>query len=616
MRIGVVDVLVIIAVLSVTLLLGVAFTRRGSANVDAYFVSGRSLTWYIAGGSMIATSFASDTPLWVTNLVRQHGIHYIWQFWAPFIGAVLAVVYFGRRWRRMGFVTDLELIETRYSGGLAPILRVFSGATAALFFCPLIAAWVIKAMETISREALGLPEESRLAVTAVVVLIAVLVSACSGLLGVVYSDFFQLVLATVGTLILAILAVVEVGGLVAMREQLVNMSDWAGTSLNILPEIGSKEGQMSIWNAVGFFGILWLTTGLSGGYQAQRLLACRDSHTASYAQLFFTVVYYALMAWPWVVIALCSIILFPDLTAPDQAAAYPRMIVEILPAGLRGLLIAALFAAFVSTISTLFNWGSSYVINDLYRRFIHPEAKERTYILMARIITVIIATAGAVISFYAENIQQLLAIAYVIGSGTAIILLLRWLWWRMNSYGDMAAQIGGWLVSALLLFAGAFDPLMGWLMNLPPEQKFSTCHDLMGARMLFVMITVALIAIVVSIATAREKESVLRSFLLKARPFALGWRPVVKLLDTPYDPIEGLGRTLLSWLIGVVCIFSLLYGVGQFLIGTAMLGFICMIVFLVLLSLTAIRIKQDENKDSLIRTQENNNINKNTYAKQ
>lgn len=573
------DFIVILCVLAATVSVGLYFTRRGSKDMDAFFVSGRSLPWFIAGGSMIATSFAADTPLWVTNLVRQHGVHFIWQFWAPFLGSVMAAVYFGRKWRRMGFVTDLEFLEARYQGNFAKVLRGWSGGFGALVMCPLISGWVIKAMETISREALGLPEEYRFIVTVAVVFLAIVVCAFSGLFGVVYSDFLQLILASIGTVILAFLAVRAVGGLDSLVVQLSAMQDWTGHTLNILPSIGSGAGQMSFWNAIGFFGILWLGLSTSGGHQAQRLLASKDSRHASAAQLTHSCVYFGLMAWPWILVALCSLILLPDLTGPDQAAAYPRMLVLLMPDGLRGLLIAALLAAFISTISTLFNWGSSYLMNDVYRRFIQPDASDRTYVIIARLLTVFIGVAGAAVSLVAENIQQLLTISYVIGAGTVVTTILRWLWWRLNRFGDFAALLAGWVLSLSILLFRLFDAPMAWLLNLPEGVAFSSDPTLLGARMLTMVIGVTATAVIVSLLTPAEKPEVLEKFVVRARPFAFGWRPIIQKLSIPYEEVENAPRTLVSWLIAVVTVFSLLYGIGQLLIGSRPLGVACFVVF-------------------------------------
>jgi SSS family solute:Na+ symporter len=597
------DYLVIAAILLSLIGVGLYFTKKGGEDMDSFFVSGRSLPWYIGGTSMIATSFAADTPLWVSALVRSHGVHYIWQFWAPVIGSALALVYFGRKWRRMAFVTDVEFMEARYGGTPAKALRGWSGAWGAIIICPLISAWVIKAMETIGREAVGLAPEYQIPVTIAVVTVAILMCGLSGLFGVVYTDFIQFILATVGTVILAVLAVREVGGLDALVEQLRTMKDWGGHELSIAPKIGSGEGQMSTWNAIGFFGFLWIGVGLSGAYQAQRLLASKDAKNAAFAQLLHTVVYYSLMAWPWILVGLCSMVLIPELGVADQSAAYPRMIVMVMPVGLKGLLIAALLAAFISTISTLFNWGSSYLVNDIYRRFMNPNATEKNYVAIARVATVFMAVAGAFISIKADNMQQLLTLAFVLGSAAVVPGVLRWLWWRTTGKGELIALVVGWIMAILLLFVNAFDnaftdKLFGAGINGEGMQlHLSNDPDLVGARMLLMVVVVGLAVIIGSLLTKAEDMNRLKAFAARARPFAFGWRPVIREMTVVYIEEEPIGRTLYSWAISLVAMLSILFGVGKLLLGPRGLGLGLVVVGAVCLVWTIRRVQKDCEND-------------------
>ncbi len=587
------DYVIIVASLIVQIAVGLYFTKKGSADMDAFFLSGRSLTWYIAGVSMIATSFAADTPLWVTNLVRVHGIHYIWQFWAPLIGSALAVVYFGRKWRRMAFVTDVEFMEARYVGRSAKVLRAWAGASGALIICPLISAWVIKAMETIMRETMGLPPGYQVPVTMAVVATALLMCGFSGLFGVVYTDFIQFLLATGGTVLLAWMAVQEVGGLDALVMKLQQAPQWPGKDLRIAPEIGNMAGQMSFWNALGYFGFLWVGVALSGGYQAQRLLASKDAAQASYAQLLHTIVYYAFMAWPWIIVALCSVVLLPELDVADQSAAYPRMIVMVLPVGLRGLLVVALLCAFISTISTLFNWGSSYLVNDVYRRFINPDATEKNYVQIGRAATLLMAVGGASISLMADDIQTLLGLFFVVSSAGIVPGVLRWLWWRLNGRAELVTVIFGWTITLLLLVFKVFDAPMAALLNLPEGVAFSSDENLLGARMFFVVALVGIVSVAASYLSAPEDMEHLKKFLLRARPFAFGWRPVIAVLGQPYSTGEPPGRTLVSWVLATISVTALLFGTGKLLLGPRWFGVCLLLVGLVTLVMTIRRIRQD-----------------------
>jgi SSS family solute:Na+ symporter len=591
-----VDWVLITAYMLLVFGMGLYFRRRAGASIESFFVSGRSLPWYIAGISMIATSFASDTPLWITSLVREYGVYYVWQYWAPGIGAAMAIVLFARLWRRLGVLTDPEMLELRYGGKLASVLRFWTGFTGAVFFCPLIIGWVVKAMEVITREAMGLPEDFRVWTTVAVIAIAVIACTLSGLWGVVYTDVVQFVLATTGTLILAAIAVNEVGGLGAMLDQLRSLENWQGRDLDIAPSIGSGKGQMSVWNAVGYFVLLWPQVALAGGYQAQRLLASRSTRHATYAMMLHAILYYAVIAWPWIIVALCSILILPDLgEGVSHDNAYPRMIVELMPLGLRGMLIVALLSAFMSTISTIFNWGSSYLVNDVYKRFCVREATPHHYVNMGRWFTLLIAVVGGVISFMADNLLQLLTIGLVLGAGGVVVAFLRWFWWRMNAAGELAAAVVGWVLAPLLLFAKVFDAPFGHIFD--TELELSSDQNLLGARMLFMTVTVTLVAVVVALLTPPTPIARLRDFVNRTRPIPQFWMPVIRGMPADAGPFESLGRMLLSWLIAAACVYSLLAGIGGLLLGDSVFGLACVGVFAVTLWLTIRRVNQDTAAD-------------------
>ncbi|MGB1874970.1 MAG: sodium:solute symporter family protein [Akkermansiaceae bacterium] len=613
----------VIAIFLISMILvGVYFSKRAGENVDSFFVSGRSLKWYVAGASMIATSFAADTPLWVGALVRQYGIHAAWQYWAPLIGSALGVVLFARMWRRSRVVTDNEILELRYSGKSAMALRGIASGVGALILCPLIIGWVAKAMVTISQQALGLGSDPVLIMgmelspdmlaTIVVMTCALLLCAFSGLYGVVYTDFVQFIIATGGAFLLAWLSVKEVGGLTAMYEQLSTNQDWMGRDLNLAPEIttelgaGGASGSMSIWNVIGYFGILWWGVALSGGYQAQRILACKDTRHASNAMLMHTIVYYAIVSLPWVVVALASVIVFPDMGEAGDDAAYPKMILHILPIGLRGIMIAAMIAAFISTMSTLFNWGSSYMVNDLYRRFIHPKASDKHYVMVSRILTVLVAVAGGVISFYADNIQELLGIFFVVGSGAAVVGVVRWLWWRVNAIGELAAFVMNYVVAYLLLFGHKlfdleqplFDPLMASLLSLPDGMSFTNEHDLLGARMLFMTIVGLFAVVVVSLLTKPTEISRLKEFVQRTRIFVPGWQRVTREIPG-YQTAHPVGQVLLDWVLVMATVCSLLFALNNIVRCEPLVTAGLFALFVVLLVIVLKRTKRECPVDDL-----------------
>ncbi len=566
---------------------------------------------------MIATSFAADTPLWVGALVRKFGVHAVWQYWAPLIGSALGVVLFARMWRRSAVVTDNEILELRYSGKSAMTLRGISAGIGALVLCPLIIGWVAKAMVTISQEALGLGGMAPLNMagfdvtpdmiaTIVVMGCALMLCAFSGLYGVVYTDFVQFIIATGGAFLLAWLSIKEVGGLSAMYEQLSTNEGWLGKDMNLAPSIttdlgqGAGTGAMSIWNVIGYFGILWWGVALSGGYQAQRILACKDTRHASNAMLMHTIVYYAIISLPWVIVALASVIVFPDMGEAGDDAAYPRMILHILPIGLRGVMIAAMIAAFISTMSTLFNWGSSYMVNDLYRRFIHPEASDHHYVTVARILTIVVAIAGGVISFFADDIQQLLSIFFVVGSGAAVVGVVRWLWWRINAVGELAAFVVNYVVAVLLLFGGdifglghpLFDPMMSSLLNLPEGMSFTNEYDLLGARMLFMTLVGLITVVVVSLLTQPTEISRLKEFVMRTRIFVPGWRRVTNEIPG-YVSAHPVGQVLLDWALVVATVCSLLFALNNIVRTEPLITAALFALFVVLLVIVLKRTKRE-----------------------
>ncbi|VGO18343.1 sodium:solute symporter family protein [Pontiella sulfatireligans] len=578
-----IDWIIVAAFLGLNIGIGIFFSRKGGENMDSFFVSGRTLKWYIAGASMIATSFAADTPLWVGSLIRQYGIHAVWQYWTPLIGCALGVALFSRMWRRTGVVTDNEVLELRYSGKSAQALRGISAALGALLICPMIIGWVCKAMVTIAQEALGISGQTfmifgmdmpaEMIVTIIIMTCAVIVSTTGGLMGAVYSDFIQFLLATAGAFMLAWLSVREVGGLKAMVETLSSNGDWLGNSMNMAPQIstqmaegGVPGGTMSIWNAIGFFTILWWGNALCGGYQAQRILACKNTKHASNALLMFTLIYFAVLCWPWIAVSLSSLIVFPDMGEAGHDAAYPRMLLTILPIGLRGIMIGTLIAAFTSTVQTMFNWGSSYIVNDLYRRFAVKEASDKHYVRISRIITVLVAFAGGFIAFNADNIQQLLGIFYVVGGGGMLVGALRWLWWRINAVGEIASFVVNWVVGILMLFghvifrleAPLMDGMMSALLRLPEGVSFTNDYDLLGARMLFMVTVGVIVCVVVSLCTPATDKEQLEEFVKRTRIHKPGWMPVIRGIEG-YIPAQTVPQILFDWALVMATVCALLF---------------------------------------------------------
>jgi len=619
-----IDWIILVVFIAGSMLVGLFFTRRASQSAESYFISGRSLTWYVCGMAWVASGFASDTPLWVSALVRSQGLHFAWKYWAPLIGWTLAAVLFARMWRRLGVVTDVELLEQRYDSKLGSFLRLWEGSFKALIYCPLVIAWVVKAMEVISREAMGLPEEYQLITTASIVGLGLIMCTMAGLWGVVATGALQFVIATIGTILLAFLAVQHVGGLDALVTQLQSIDNWPGKDLNFLPRIGDGEiGMMPLWNIIGLFGILWWSAAYCGDYAAQRVLACKDSRHASLGVLFFALLYFPIMAWPWLLVGLSSLVSFPLEVAADGSLvdtlgdnAYPRMMVEVLPIGLKGFLVAALVAAFISTITTLFNWGSSYTVNDIYRRFFVKDASPKHYVNASRIATIGIAILGGCISYYAISIEQLLKISWVILPASTIVGLMRWLWWRQTAAGDLAGTITAWLFGtslAVLSFEkiawteplrtavdGLAYKLLG-LIGLATDASFILSDELLGARMLVLSAMVAGTSIVVSLLTKPTSNGHLKAFALKARPPKALWKPVLIAGNFDYHSQESIGRVLISWILAASSVTSLIFAIGKLLLGSPALGLLNLAIFIASTTALVIRIRNDfEAEDDLV----------------
>jgi SSS family solute:Na+ symporter len=588
------DWVVICVLVSAVLGMGMYFRQQGARNLNTFFISGRTLPWFLAGASLVSIGFSSDTPLWVGSLVRQHGVAAAWQFWAPMIGSMLAAVYFGRLWRRMGFVTDVGLFEARYQGRLAGVLRGVTGGLNALIICPLMVSWVIKGMSTIASETMGLPPESAALATVVVVGAALLVSVASGIIGLAYVAILQVCIGMTGTVILAIFSVQAAGGLEHLTTALGgSATSGTGVNLSVIPAVGSGPSAMSVWNAVGIFLILSFATATSGAHSAQRLLASKDQRHASFAQLFHAVVYFGLVAWPWILVALASLIVLPDLQSDDQGVAFPRMIMHVLPSGLRGLVVAAMICAFLSTVSALFNWGASYLTNDIFKRFIRPRASDFTNVLVARVSTIVIAAIGTGLSLWAEDIQQLLTMYYVLITAEISLRVLRWQWWRLTVEGDLVGTLAGWGVSILTLFTSVLDQPAQIIMGWDSSVRFSTDADLFGARMLFVLVAQLIVVVAVSLSTKPTAMQKLTSFVQCARPIRWGWGKVICEMQIPYGQFDFLGRIAVSWLIGIGSMTLLVFGFGEVLLGGRSQGGVALFAATVGLVITIRRMRLD-----------------------
>ena len=573
MQLAVLDWLVIASYFAIALGIGFWFRRRAGSSLVEFFASGRSLPWWIAGTSMVATTFAADTPLAVTGLIAQNGLAGNWFWWAFAFGGMLTVFVFAKLWRRAEVLTDVELIELRYTGAPAAWLRGFRAVYVAVIVNSFVIGWVTQAMLTVLRHTVlvDLPDDSWIDFALVVGLLTItgIYSTLSGLWGVAITDMVQFVLAMFGCTMLAVLAVDHVGGIDALRAQ--TAANFGDTQVfDFIPDFSSSAA----WMPAGVFLALalsqWWATWYpgaepgGGGYIVQRMASCKDEGHAVKATLFFQLAHYCVRPWPWIIVAFAALALHPELRqwaldddpTTNAGAGFPIVMTELAPVGLRGLLLVTFFAAFMSTISTQMNWGASYLINDCYRRFISPNADNRHLIRASRIASGLVLLLGATAAFlmraYSVSVEDAWAILAALGGGVGSVFLLRWFWWRINAWSEIAAMVAS---IALFLLVNA------WQSSLPATERLAGQYTslLVASGSLAVWLLATLI-------TRPEPMSHLIAFYRKVRPDGPGWQPVAQQApDVQRD--HTLGTGLLCAVLGTAVIWLTLPSIGAIIFG-------------------------------------------------
>ncbi|MFZ5468083.1 MAG: sodium:solute symporter family protein [Myxococcota bacterium] len=533
--------------------LGLYFARRAGRSGAEFFTAGRSLPWWLAGTSMVATTFAADTPLAVTGLVAQHGIAGNWVWWNMVAGGVLTVFLYSRLWHRAGVTTDAELTELRYGGRPAALLRGFRAAYLALPINLIVMGWVNLAMVKILAVTLGLPPfAAMLALFA----LTVLYSSASGLWGVVVTDFLQFGVAMAGSVALAFYAVRAVGGLDALVARLPERYGSTEAALSFFP---SGSGWMPLTAFLAYLTVQWWATWYpgaepgGGGYVAQRIFSARSERDGLLATLWFNLAHYAVRPWPWILTALAAVVLYPGLT--DPSTAYVRAAVDLLPAGVRGLFVAAFAAAYMSTLSTQLNWGASYLVNDLYLRFVRPDATPAQTVRVCRAATVVLfffSTGTTWVLHRVGSVEGAWRVLIALGAGTGSVYLLRWFWWRINAWSEISAMAFSLVTFVALTALGVFDP----------------GHPLQGAYLMLVTTAVTTVGwVAVTLCTAPESAATLQGFYRRVRPGGLGWAKVADACGLPREPVGGGARVFSLWAAGVASVYGALFGVGKLLLG-------------------------------------------------
>jgi SSS family solute:Na+ symporter len=555
MTLALLDWIIIVAYLILAFGIGFLYKNQASKSLSDFFLGGRNLPWYIAGISMVATTFAADTPLWVTEVIAQHGVSGNWLWWNMLIGGMLTTFFFAKLWRRAEVVTELEFIELRYSGKPAAFLRGFKSVYMGIFLNAIVIGWVNVALASILKVFFDIPDEIVIWVIAGAMVFVAIYSTLSGLLGVAMTDFVQFFIAMAGCIILAIVVLNtdKVGGITGLKAQL---PAWR---FNFFPKINTG----SVAEDIGTFSVTvaaFLTFGLvqwwaswypgaepgGGGYIAQRMMSAKDEKNAIYATLFFQVAHYCLRPWPWIIVGLCTLVLYPDLPIEDAGQGFVMAMKDYLPPGLKGLLLVAFLSAYMSTISTQLNWGSSYLTNDLYKRFFKQskeneteEDEQKDYVQKARLFTVLIMLVALFATTQISSIDTAAKFMIECGAGLGMVLILRWYWWRINAWSEITASIApflGYFISNYLL---ALDYPFNFLFTV----GFSTICWLIA-----------------TFVTVPTDEETLQNFYNKVKPDG-GWSKFRK----PEDPKTKLAPLFICWISSIVMVYSILFSIGDFI---------------------------------------------------
>jgi Na+/proline symporter len=422
--------------------IGIYYKSRAASSFEEYFLSGRNVPWWLAGTSMVATTFAADTPLAVTGMVAANGIAGNWLWWCFVASGMMTVFFYARLWRRSGVSTDIEFAEIRYSGKPAAFLRGFRAIYLGVPINCIILGWVNKAMVDILSLILGVNDLTALMIVIAMIAITSFISTLSGLWGVLVTDVVQFVLKMGMVIVLAVYAVNAVGGIESMKTQLAAIDvqrGGSGSVMNFVPDLDSTW--MPLITFLVYISLNWWATWYpgaepgGGGYIAQRMLSARDEKHSLLATLWFNVAHYAVRPWPWILVGLVSMIMFPGLERPETG--YIRVMIATLPPSLRGLMVAGFAAAYMSTIATQLNWGASYLVNDFYRRFLKPNGTQEHYVNASKIATILLTIISAIVTFYLDSIATAWKYLLVTGAGTGGVLLLRWYWWRINAWSEV-----------------------------------------------------------------------------------------------------------------------------------------------------------------------------------
>lgn len=570
MNLALIDWIIIVVYLIIAIGIGFYFKKQASNSLSDFFLGGRKLPWYIAGISMVATTFAADTPLWVTEKIAQHGISGNWLWWNMLIGGMLTTFFFARLWRRAEIVTELEFIELRYSGKAAAFLRGFKSVYMGIFLNAIIIGWVNVALASILKVFFDLDENQIIYVIAAAMTIVAIYSSLSGLMGVAITDFFQFFIAMTGCIILAIVVLntEEIGGISGLKSQL---PAWR---FDFFPKINSG----SVASDIGTYSVTvgaFLTFSLvqwwaswypgaepgGGGYIAQRMMSAKDEKNAVFATLFFQIAHYCLRPWPWIIVGLCALVLYPELSIEDSGQGFVMAMKDYLPAGLKGLLLVAFLSAYMSTISTQLNWGASYLTNDLYKRFLKkqkvetPEEEQKDYVKKARLFTILIMLVALFATTQISSIDSAATFLIECGAGLGMVLILRWYWWRINAWSEITASLAPFIAYIIANYYIKLDYPYNFLFTV----GFSTVCWL-----------------IVTFFSKPTDDARLKHFYEKVQPDGL-WKPY----NTSKKSSKNLVSLFLCWISAIIMVYSCLFLIGDIIFQNTSAALIESIIVLI-----------------------------------
>jgi Na+/proline symporter len=565
MKITLIDWLVVAAYFAINLLIGLYYRKKASASTGDFFVSGRKVSWWLAGTSMVAATFAADTPLAVTGFVARQGIAGNWFWWSFLLSGMMTVFFFARLWRRAEIITDAEFVELRYAGKPAAFLRGFRSLYFGVLMNCLIVGWVNLAMEKILQTALGVPKSLAIVIIFGIIAFTGFYTSISGLWGVLWTNAVQFVLKMTMVTVLAYYGIKAVGGMALLKQKLAFVdaersaaTGGSGSILSFIPE--AHSAWMPLLMFFMYVAVNWWANWYpgaepgGGSYVAQTIFSAKDEKNSLWATMWFNIAHYAVRTWPWVLTALASVVLYPKLKDPE--IGFIKVWVDYLPGALRGFMLAAFAAAFMSTIATQLNWGSSYILNDFYRRFLVRGRKERHYVIIAKCLTALLAILGAAVSLVMTSVAGAWQFLLGVGAGTGAVYLLRWYWWRVNAWSEVSAMSAAAITSVLL---HTVIHIQG------------TEATVFAKSILLTVAVTSLVWLAVTYLTRPEPQSKLLEFYRRVRPGVAGWKQIAAL--APEVPATHDGwYNLMDWVLGCLMVYMTLFGIGKLLLGSTSVG--------------------------------------------